>query len=93
MFLSLKASLTDPVFLERCFSLHIATASYLVQLASHGAFTEFKPLVFPLVEKTPIALADIPEFVAENIVDFLIFLRRFRDELFEVLKQFSHYLY
>ena len=88
MYLSLKAALTLPEMLETCMKFHIATASWLVQVARCDDVTEFQPIRFPLPEKVPVSLAYIPEFIMGNVTDFTMFLHRFKDEMYEVWFQF-----
>ena len=47
----------------------------------HSAFTGID---FPLSEDAPVAMACIPEFTADNIIDFMLFLKRFQDSVYEV---------
>lgn len=84
MYLSLKAALTVPELLDTSMKFHIATSSWLVQVARCDDVTEFKPITFPLPQKVPNSLAYIPEFIMGNVTDFTMFLHRFKDEMYEV---------
>ena len=83
-FLCLKAALVEPQLLSLSFNFHVATATYLIHMATDGQQTTFKELKFPLPTSVPLCLSYIPEFVAENTLDYLLFLRRFRDSVYEV---------
>jgi len=84
LFLCLKAALTEPRLLSLSFSFHVATATYLVQLATADQMTSFCEPQFPLSDNVPISLSYVPEFVAENLMDYLLFLRRYKDSVYEV---------
>ena len=84
MYLSLKAALTVPELLDTSMKFHIATSSWLVQVARCDDVTKFTPVAFPLPPKVPNSLAYIPEFIMGNVTDFTMFLHRFKDELYEV---------
>ncbi|XP_053995108.1 ubiquitin conjugation factor E4 A [Hylaeus volcanicus] len=93
-YLSLRASLLAPEMLELLAKFHATTAFWLVQVylndvqVSEGEQTdyvpkEYKPVTFPLPETVPDTLRCIPEFVVENTIRFLCFLRRFNSNVFE----------
>ena len=85
LFLCLKTALGEPVLLELLAKFNIATATYLVQLSTAGPKqSEFTPVEFPLSDDVPKVLQAVPEFVAENIIDFMLFTRRFKDNMYEV---------
>ena len=84
MYLSLKAALTVPELLDTSMKFHIATSSWLVQVARCDDVTEFTPVAFSLPQKVPNSLAYTPEFIMGNVTDFTMFLHRFKDELYEV---------
>ncbi|RZC37889.1 ubiquitin conjugation factor E4 A [Asbolus verrucosus] len=52
---------------------------------SHQTFAPLNeiPIIFPLLETIPSTLKFIPEFIIENIVCYLVFLRRFNPKIFE----------
>ena len=85
-FLSMKAVLGQQEFVENMIRLHVATASWLTNIAAHSDFagttTEFKQVDEKiLLSKTRNPLLTlIPEFVMENISDTIIFIRKFRME-------------
>ncbi|KAI0207125.1 Ubiquitin conjugation factor E4 A [Lamellibrachia satsuma] len=81
--LCMKAALTQTQMLELCFDFNIASARWLIQVATSRDLTQFHSVTFPLSKNVPQVLACVPEFIAENIIDFLLFLRRFKDSLFQ----------
>lgn len=83
IYLCLKASLSEPQTLQNCLHLQVSTAVLLVQIALGNRGTELIPLAFPLQDVQHSALAYVPEFFADNLGDFFIFLRRFADEFLE----------
>ncbi|XP_075460323.1 ubiquitin conjugation factor E4 A isoform X2 [Ascaphus truei] len=83
IYLCLKTALTEPQSLQHCLQLQVSTALLLVQLALGNRGTEPVALTFPLPGVQHSALAYVPEFFADNLGDFFIFLRRFADEVLE----------
>ncbi|XP_048369077.1 ubiquitin conjugation factor E4 A isoform X1 [Sphaerodactylus townsendi] len=83
IYLSTKAAMTEPQMLQNCLNLQVSMSLLLVQLAIGNRGTEFADLTFPLPEVKESALAHVPEFFADNLGDFFIFLRRFADDLLE----------
>ncbi|XP_035743487.1 ubiquitin conjugation factor E4 A-like [Vespa mandarinia] len=92
-YLSLKASLLAPEMLNLLAKFHATTAHWLIQVNLNEinekddnndyAPKQHRPLTFPLSEIVPITLRCIPEFVVENTIGFLCFLRRFNPYTFE----------
>ncbi|XP_012529354.2 ubiquitin conjugation factor E4 A [Monomorium pharaonis] len=92
-YLSLKASLLVPEMLEHLTKFHAMTASWLIQVNLYVVTEEegkqnftpkqYIPVTFPLPETVPITLRCIPEFVVENTIGFLCFLRRVSPNTFE----------
>ncbi|XP_033641514.1 ubiquitin conjugation factor E4 A-like [Asterias rubens] len=83
LFLSLRASLLEPKLIQHSWDLHIATARLLIQLATTDDRTTLRTPTYPLPDSTPPALAHIPEFLAENLINFMQFLRRFSEKKFQ----------
>ena len=83
-FLCVKAALSQTQLLEKAMEFHVASAYWLTHMANNVDQSQFTPITFPLIEPVPQALACIPEFTMENIIDYMQFLRRFRDEQYEV---------
>ena len=87
LYMCLKAAMTQPVLLDSCFSFHIATARYLVSLVKPDSPTACQASDF-----VPRVLEGLPEFLAENVQDFLLFIHRFKDHLFEASFDFFELL-
>ncbi|XP_034610482.1 ubiquitin conjugation factor E4 A isoform X3 [Trachemys scripta elegans] len=83
VYLSTKTSVTEPQMLQNCLNLQVSMAVLLVQLAIGNQGTEPIDLTFPLPVVEHSALAYVPEFFADNLGDFFIFLRRFADDILE----------
>uniref|UniRef100_A0A8C0U0K6 Ubiquitin conjugation factor E4 A n=1 Tax=Cyanistes caeruleus TaxID=156563 RepID=A0A8C0U0K6_CYACU len=83
IYLSTKTAMTEPQMLQNCLNLQVSMAVLLVQLAVGNCGTEPLELTFPLPEVEHSALAYVPEFFADNLGDFFIFLRRFADDILE----------
>ncbi|KAL1516645.1 hypothetical protein ABEB36_000530 [Hypothenemus hampei] len=94
-FLSFKCVLSEPQFQKDMFNFIAATCYWLTQVALKTNFDQlentiatYAPLeertvTFPLPEKIPNTLKCIPEFLVENVVSYLIFLRRYSLRTFE----------
>ncbi|CAG9770952.1 unnamed protein product [Ceutorhynchus assimilis] len=92
-FLSLKCVLSEPHLLKDMFDFTSATSYWLSQVAINTDISEtenatFAPLeerdiTFPLPIKIPFTLKCIPEFLVENLVSYLVFLRRYSIRTFE----------
>ncbi|XP_029162873.1 ubiquitin conjugation factor E4 A [Nylanderia fulva] len=90
-YLSLKAGLLVPEMLQHLARFHAMTAFWLVQVNLHVITEEEKcfapkqyiPVTFPLPEIVPNTLRCIPEFIIENTIGFLCFLRRLSPNTFE----------
>ncbi|XP_038609695.1 ubiquitin conjugation factor E4 A [Tachyglossus aculeatus] len=95
VYLATKAAATEPQMLHNCLNLQASTAALLVQLAVGNRGTEPVELTFPLPGDYG-SLAYVPEFFADNLGDFLIFLRRFADDMLETsadsLEQVLHFV-
>ncbi|KAM8989437.1 ubiquitin conjugation factor E4 A isoform 2-T3 [Ara ararauna] len=83
IYLSTKTAVTEPQMLQNCLNLQVSMAVLLVQLAMGNCGTEPLELTFPLPAVQDSALAYVPEFFADNLGDFFIFLRRFADDILE----------
>uniref|UniRef100_A0A672QLK0 RING-type E3 ubiquitin transferase n=1 Tax=Sinocyclocheilus grahami TaxID=75366 RepID=A0A672QLK0_SINGR len=83
IYLSTKAATTQLAMLQNCLNLQASCATLLVQLSLGNQGSEHIPLIFPLPALENSLLCFVPEFFAENIGDFFIFLRRFADEVLE----------
>ncbi|XP_060643012.2 ubiquitin conjugation factor E4 A [Anolis sagrei] len=96
IYLSTKAAMTEPQMLQNCLHLQVSMAVLLVQLAIGNRGPELVDLTFPLPDVKYSVLAYVPEFFADNLGDFFIFLRRFADDLLEtsadLLEQVLHFV-
>uniref|UniRef100_A0A8C9B5V6 Ubiquitin conjugation factor E4 n=1 Tax=Phocoena sinus TaxID=42100 RepID=A0A8C9B5V6_PHOSS len=82
VYLSTKTAMTEPQMLQNCLNLQVSMAVLLVQLAIGNEGSQPRELTFPLPDGYS-SLAYVPEFFADNLGDFLIFLRRFADDILE----------
>ena len=87
-FFTLKASMTETKLLELSMDFMLASCTYLTQVASAGHLKQFQPIQFPLPAEHLPVLACLPEFIVENILDFLLFIRRFQPSMYQVLINF-----
>uniref|UniRef100_A0A8C9YUE2 Ubiquitin conjugation factor E4 A n=1 Tax=Sander lucioperca TaxID=283035 RepID=A0A8C9YUE2_SANLU len=83
VYLSTKAATTQPAMLQCCLNLQASTAALLVQLGLGNQGPGHVALSFPLPSLQNTVLCYVPEFFAENLGDFFIFLRRFADDVLE----------
>ena len=87
-FLNIKTVLNEPHLLELSNALFTGTCSWLVHLAAstHPETDEqIRPIRhLPLTAPPNRQLSFIPEFIMENMTDYLTFLSRFNVQLFEV---------
>uniref|UniRef100_A0A8C4ENP9 RING-type E3 ubiquitin transferase n=1 Tax=Dicentrarchus labrax TaxID=13489 RepID=A0A8C4ENP9_DICLA len=83
VYLSTKAATTQPAMLQCCLNLQASTGALLVQLGMGNQGPEHVALSFPLPTLQNTVLCYVPEFFAENLGDFFIFLRRFADDVLE----------
>jgi ubiquitin conjugation factor E4 A len=88
-FLNIKTVLNEPRLLELSNALFTATCSWLVHLASSDQPENEETMQMikrlPLTSKPNRQLSYIPEFIMENITNYLTFLGRFNVQLFEVI--------
>uniref|UniRef100_A0A8C2S3X5 Ubiquitin conjugation factor E4 n=1 Tax=Capra hircus TaxID=9925 RepID=A0A8C2S3X5_CAPHI len=82
IYLSTKTAMSEPQMLQNCLNLQVSVAVLLVQLAIGNEGSQLMELTFPLPDGYS-SLAYVPEFFADNLGDFLIFLRRFADDILE----------
>ncbi|CAF0807326.1 unnamed protein product [Adineta ricciae] len=95
-FLNIKTVLNEPRLLELSNALFTATCSWLVHLAACDhpeSAEELRPIKeLPLLSKPNRQLSFIPEFIMENITNYLTFLSRFNVQLFESLAHVNEYV-
>ncbi|KAG1682356.1 Ubiquitin conjugation factor E4 A [Nymphon striatum] len=83
-FLSLKAALLVPDHLDMMMKFLTSSSIWLVNKAYGKDSSDITDnLKFPLLEVCSKNLVDIPEYLLENIADFVIFLRRFNPHTLE----------
>jgi len=86
VYMCMKAAMTQPSLLDSSFSFHVATAIYLVAMAKGLPVSNSgEEDAGKLTNSVPMVLKCLPEFLAENLQDFLLFVHRFKDMLFEVI--------
>lgn len=94
-YLSVKAMLSEPILVKMTYHFLSSTCYWLSQVSancqvptvsvdidSYAPLTE-RPVDFPMPHQIPNTLECIPEFVIENVVSYLVFLRRFQPRMFE----------
>lgn len=86
---NLKAAIFEPHLLWMCIDFHVATATWLVQVARTDEPREFTPVTFPLPSEVPKSLSYVPEFVMNNITTFLLALAVLNEGVLEVHTQNS----
>ncbi|KAH3871922.1 hypothetical protein DPMN_035137 [Dreissena polymorpha] len=74
---NMKAALTGFGLVKSCLSFHIATASWLVQIASRDEVTDFREIALPLANEIPKILSYVPEFILSNFTMFISSLEVF----------------
>lgn len=84
LYLCLKTALTEPRLLEMSFNFHLATATWLSEIAINEDCKTFESVKFPLPEIVPSTLTCVPEFIMGNVTDFTLFLQRFKEDMYEV---------
>lgn len=77
VYLSTKGSLSEPEFLSNFTLFLLTTARFLNQMAHTLDRSKAYDIPLPLVNSPPESLKNLPEFIVENLVDFLLFLKRF----------------
>ncbi|CAB3984152.1 Ubiquitin conjugation factor E4 A [Paramuricea clavata] len=93
--LSIKCQLLNPSFAETALRFYIATASWLVQVVIAQEDLDDMSYNEPILAtqfETGRGLRYIPEFVVENMVDFIMFLRLFKEEILETAGENLKYL-
>jgi hypothetical protein len=73
--LSYKAQLLNPPLIEMAFQFYVATARWLTQLATGVDIGMDGNVEMESLKTLSTGLCHVPEFVAENLVQFIIFVR------------------
>lgn len=87
MYFCTRTHMMEPEALEMMLNFHIATATWLVQIATNCDSSypiPFHPISFPLSENVPSYMACVPEFIVDNVADFMTFLLRISPRTLEV---------
>jgi len=77
-YLNIKAVVTEHRLTDMCLKFHIATASWLVQVARTDDVKSFEELKLPLPAEVPKSLAYLPEFLISNLTIFMSSLDIFK---------------
>lgn len=77
-YLNIKAAVTEYHLTKMCLSFHIATATWLVQVASRDDVTDFQPIKLPLDSLVPKTLSYLPQYIITNFAQFIIPLEVFK---------------
>jgi len=77
VYLTTKAALTEPNFVENFCKFHATTACFLIQCAHTDDRSSVHEFNLDMSGPTPRSLKMLPEYIVENTTDFLLFLRRF----------------
>ncbi|KAL4240867.1 Ubiquitin conjugation factor E4 A [Mactra antiquata] len=77
-YLNMKAAITEYHLTKMTLNFHIATASWLVQIAQSDDITEFPEVKLPLSDHVPKALSYIPQFIVTNLTHFITPLEMFK---------------
>lgn len=85
LYLCMKAALTEPRLVEMSLNFHLATATWLSEIAINEDCKTFEPVKFPLPKIVPLMLTCVPEFIMGNVTDFTLFLQRFKEDMYEVM--------
>lgn len=84
LYLCMKAALTEPRLVEMSLNFHLATATWLSEIAINEDCKTFEPVKFPLPKIVPLMLTCVPEFIMGNVTDFTLFLQRFKEDMYEM---------
>lgn len=85
-YMGMRAALIDPGLLKPALEFHVASASYLVYIATGGdTMKAFSTWTFPLEDNNYQLLGCLPEFVVDNIMDVIMITKRFKSTYFQVV--------
>ncbi|XP_060578936.1 ubiquitin conjugation factor E4 A-like isoform X2 [Ruditapes philippinarum] len=93
-YLNIKAAITEYHLTKMCLNFHIATASWLVQVATCDNVTEFKPVTLPLDNNVPKSLSYLPHYILTNLTQFVTPLDIFQslELLTSNVESLEHYI-
>jgi ubiquitin conjugation factor E4 A len=83
--LAYKAQLLNPPLIESAFQFYVATAHWLTKLAVGEDIGVDSKVDMQSLKTPSIGLCYIPEFVVEDVVQFVIFVRQFSEMTLEVM--------
>ena len=88
-FLSFKAMLSQDAVLDLMIRFHVSTSTWLLNLAMSDNLSQFSEKfaavnVEKSCDKSSELLSYVPEFIIENIIDLIIFLRRFAENALKI---------
>ena len=86
-YLNMKAAIFEPHLLWMGIDFHVATATWLVQVAKGDDLKKFDQVTFPLPPEVPKSLCYVPEFVMSNITTYLLSLAHLNEGVLEVWAQ------
>jgi len=92
VFMTTKATLSDPEFISNCTLFQLTTCRFLNQMSYTMDRSKVAQIPLPLVTESPPTLNVLPEFIVENLVDFLLFLKRFEPNKLDDFVTNSNYL-
>jgi ubiquitin conjugation factor E4 B len=90
--LSYKAQLLNPPLIEMAFQFYVATARWLTQLATGVDIGMDGNVEMESLKTLSTGLCHVPEFVAENLVQFIIFVRQYSETTLELMGDHLPYL-
>lgn len=82
-YLNMKAAIFEPHLLWMSIDFHVATATWLVQVARRDDLKKFDPVTFPFPSEVPKSLCYVPEFVMSNITTYLLSLAHLNEGILE----------
>jgi ubiquitin conjugation factor E4 A len=88
VYLSTKATLSEPEFLTNSCKFHATTATFLNQISYTSDRSRVVDTSKPLDSINTESLQILPEFLVENLVDFMTFLKRFQPSFLEKIGSF-----
>ena len=74
LFYSVRGTMTEPDFVSSCIRFYLTTSSFLNQLSCTDDRTNVVEIPIPPNSEPPVVLNCIPEFVVENLINFIDFV-------------------
>lgn len=88
VYLSTKATLSEPEFMINSSKFHATTATFLNQISYTSDRSRVVDTTKPLEATNTESLRILPEFLVENLVDFMTFIKRFQPSFLEKMGSF-----